>query len=163
MTLIPLFSLGVFPFLERRGVDLSPLRKMTAGMFITVLSFGAAAIVQTTLDAGGAPPNVLWQIPQYVLLTTGEVLVSVTGLEFSYTQAPRAMRSTIMSLWFLAVALGNLLTPVVVQVVPLEGAAYFWFFSGLMLVAALAFRFVARRYRPAPAYAPTPAPEAARG
>jgi POT family proton-dependent oligopeptide transporter len=166
MTLIPLFSLVVFPFLERRGLDLSPLKKMTAGMFITVLSFAAAALVQTAIDAGGAQavrPSVFWQIPQYVLLTTGEVLVSVTGLEFSYTQAPRAMRSTIMSFWFLAVALGNLLTAVVIEVVPLEGAAYFWFFSGLMLIAALAFRFVARRYRAAPAFAPTPAPDAARG
>jgi POT family proton-dependent oligopeptide transporter len=44
--LIPLFTWGVFPFLARRGVELTALRKMTAGMFITALSFGAAAIVQ---------------------------------------------------------------------------------------------------------------------
>lgn len=157
LTLVPLFSLVAFPFLERRGVDLSPLKKMTAGMFVTVLSFGAAALVQTAIDAGGAP-SVLWQVPQYVLLTAGEVLVSVTGLEFSYAQAPRAMRSTIMSLWFLAIALGNLLTAVIIRVVPLDGAAYFWFFSALMLLAALAFRFVARRYRPAPAFVPAATP-----
>jgi POT family proton-dependent oligopeptide transporter len=166
MTLIPIFSLVLFPRLERRGLDLSPLRKMTAGMFITVLSFAAAAVVQTAIDGTGAgetPPYVLWQIPQYVLLTTGEVLVSVTGLEFSYTQAPRAMRSTIMSFWFLAIALGNLLTVIVIKVVPLQGAAYFWFFSGLMLLAALAFRWVARRYRPVAEAPPTAAPEAARG
>jgi POT family proton-dependent oligopeptide transporter len=76
----------------------------------------------------------------------------VTGLEFSYTQAPRAMRSTIMSIWFLTVFLGNLLTAVVTNVVRLDGAAYFWFFAGLMLAAAFAFRLVARRYgRVAPA------------
>jgi POT family proton-dependent oligopeptide transporter len=151
MTLIPLFTWGVFPFLERRGVSLAPLRKMTAGMFVTVLSFAAAALVQTLID-DGRTPNILWQLPQYVLLTTGEVLVSVTGLEFSYTQAPRAMRSTIMSIWFLTVFLGNLLTAVVTNLVRLDGAAYFWFFAGLMLAAAFAFRLVARRYgRVAPA------------
>ncbi|WP_242346126.1 POT family MFS transporter [Anaeromyxobacter terrae] len=151
MTLIPLFTWGVFPLLERRGVELSPLRKMTAGMFITALSFGAAAVVQMFVDRGGAPPSALWQLPQYVLLTVGEVLVSVTGLEFSYTQAPRSMRSTIMSLWFLTIALGNLLTAVFTRLVSLEGAAYFWVFAGLMLAAAFAFREVARRYRPVPA------------
>ena len=130
MTLIPLFTWGVFPLLARRGVELTPLKKMTAGMFITALSFGAAAIVQTFVDRGGAPPSALWQLPQYVLLTVGEVLVSVTGLEFSYTQAPKAMRSTIMSLWFLTVALGNLLTAVLTRLVSLEGAAYFWLFAG---------------------------------
>jgi POT family proton-dependent oligopeptide transporter len=150
MTLIPLFTWGVFPMLEKRGVALTALRKMTAGMFVTVLSFAAAALVQTFLDEGQAP-NILWQLPQYLLLTTGEVLVSVTGLEFSYTQAPRAMRSTIMSIWFLTVFLGNLLTALITNLVRLEGAAYFWFFAAFMLVAAIAFRLVARGYRTAPA------------
>jgi POT family proton-dependent oligopeptide transporter len=149
LVLVPLFAWGVFPALERRGVALAPLRKMTWGMFVTVLSFVAAAVLQMVLDAGFAP-NGLWQLPQYLLLTTGEVLVSVTGLEFSYTQAPRAMRSTIMSIWSLTVFLGNALTAAVTGLVPLQGAAYFWMFAGLMLAAALVFRAVAARYRGAP-------------
>ena len=32
--------------------------------------------------------------------------------------------------------------------VRLEGANYFWFFTGLMLVASLAFMIVAKLYRP---------------
>ncbi len=152
MALIPLFSWVVFPALERRGIARTPLERMTGGMFIAVLSFVAAAAVQTVLD-GGHTPHVLWQIPQYLLLTVAEVLVSVTGLEFSYTQAPRAMRSTIMSFWFLAIALGNLLTAVISEVVRLEGAAYFWLFAALMLLAAFAFRAVARRYRMVPVQA----------
>jgi POT family proton-dependent oligopeptide transporter len=148
MMLIPLFTWVVFPFLERRGVALHPLRKMSAGMFIAVFSFVAAAVVQSAIEAGAAP-SALWQLPQYVLLTAGEVLVSVTGLEFSYTQAPRSMRSTIMSIWFLAIALGNLLTAGVASLVPFRGAAYFWFFAGLMLLAAVGFALVARRYVPA--------------
>jgi POT family proton-dependent oligopeptide transporter len=151
MALIPLFTWVVFPALARRGLALTPLQKMSAGMFVSVLSFAAAAVVQFLVDTG-RPPHLLWQFPQYLLLTTGEVLVSVTGLEFSYTQAPRAMRSTIMSIWFLTVFLGNLLT-FLVQFVKLSGAAYFWFFAVLMLAAAIAFRQVARHYRPAAAAA----------
>ncbi len=145
MALVPLFTWVVFPALARRGVSLAPLSKMTAGMFLTVLSFVAAAVVQLRVD-GGQPPGLLWQFPQYLLLTTGEVLVSVTGLEFSYTQAPRSMRSTIMSIWFLTVFLGNLLT-FLVQFVRLSGAAYFAFFALLMLAAAFGFRTMARRYQ----------------
>jgi POT family proton-dependent oligopeptide transporter len=159
MLLIPLFTWGVFPLLARLGVELPPLRKMTAGMFITVLSFAAAALVQLRIDAG-TPPHALWQIPQYVLLTIGEVLVSVTGLEFSYSQAPKAMRGTIMSFWLLTVFLGNFITAGLTELVKLEGAAYFWLFTGLMLVAAILFREVARRYRPVseqPVGTPAPA------
>jgi len=144
MGLIPLLSWVVFPALARRGVSLAPLTKMTAGMFLTVLSFVAAAVVQLRID-GGHPPGLLWQFPQYLFLTTAEVLVSVTGLEFSYTQAPRSMRSTIMSIWFLTIMLGNLLT-FLVQFVRLSGAAYFGFFALLMLAAAFGFRTMARRY-----------------
>jgi POT family proton-dependent oligopeptide transporter len=144
MGLIPLFSWAVFPALARRGVSMAPLPKMTAGMFLTVLSFVAAALVQLRVD-GGHPTSLLWQFPQYLLLTAGEVLVSVTGLEFSYTQAPRSMRSTIMSIWFLTTFLGNLLT-FLVQFARLSGAAYFAFFALLMLAAAFGFRTMARRY-----------------
>ena len=44
----------------------------------------------------------------YVLLTLGEVLVSATGLEFAYSQAPGAMKGIIMSFWSLSVTFGNL-------------------------------------------------------
>jgi POT family proton-dependent oligopeptide transporter len=148
LLVIPLCAWVIFPALARRGHDLSPLKKMTAGMFLAVGSFVAAGVVQLLIDLG-RPPSLAWQVPQYLLLTASEVLVSVTGLQFSYTQAPRSMRSTIMSIWLLTVFLGNLLT-FTVQFVKLSGAAYFAFFAALMLAAAFAFRLVARRYRPAP-------------
>jgi proton-dependent oligopeptide transporter, POT family len=145
--LIPLFQRGAFPALEARGLKVTPLGKMTVGMFLTVLSFVAAALVESAM-AGGARPSALWQIPQYVFLTAGEVLVSVTGLEFSYTQAPRSMKSTIMSVWLVTIAIGNFLTAAVSGLNRFEGAAYFWFFAALMLAGAAGFGFVARRYRP---------------
>ncbi len=149
MALIPSFTWVVFPLLERRGIAVTPLRKMTAGMFITFLSFAAAAVIQVLIDAGHAP-HALWQAVQHLFLTSGEVLVSVTGLEFSYTQAPRSMKSTVMSIWFLTIAAGNLLTAAISKLAAFHGAAYFGFFAALMLLAAFGFRAVARGYRSAP-------------
>ncbi|HSN14294.1 MAG TPA: MFS transporter [Anaeromyxobacteraceae bacterium] len=145
MLLVPLFTVAVFPRLERRGRLLTPLAKMRVGMAATVLAFVAAAALQMVLDAGRAP-SVLWQFPQYLLMTVGEVLVSVTGLEFSYTQAPRSMRSAIMSIWFLTVFLGNLLTLSVLNLVELGDAGSLWFFAALMLAATVTFGAVERRF-----------------
>ena len=147
LLLIPLLQRVVFPGLERLGVRVTPLGKMTLGMFLAVLSFAAAALVESVV-AGGARPSALWQLPQYLFLTTGEVLVSVTGLEFSYTQAPRSMKSTIMSIWLVTVALGNFLTAAVSALNRFQGASYFWFFAALMLAGAVGFAAIARRYRP---------------
>ena len=40
-------------------------------------------------------------------------MVSITCLEFAYTQAPRSMKSLVMALFFLTVSLGNYLTSAV--------------------------------------------------
>lgn len=39
--------------------------------------------------------NILWQLPQFFVITVGEVLFSITGLEFSYSQASVNMKSVV--------------------------------------------------------------------
>jgi POT family proton-dependent oligopeptide transporter len=113
-----------------------------------------ATDVWPNVAATGHRPNIVWQLIAYVLLTASEVLVYVTGLEFSYTQAPQKMKSFIMSLYLLSISAGNLFTSAVNQAIQrddgttrLVGANYFLFFAGLMLLVSLAFVFVARYYR----------------
>jgi POT family proton-dependent oligopeptide transporter len=162
LILIPIFAGWLYPWLARRGLEPTALRKMQAGMFATVLSFACATALQAALDLGGRP-SVAWQLLPYLLLAVGEVLVSITALEFAYTQAPPAMKSTIMGLWYVTIALGNLLTAWVASLNRFHGAWYYAFFTALMLAGALLFAAVARRYRPVEWPAATPAPEAASG
>ena len=81
-------------------------------------------------------------------------MVSITCLEFSYSQAPRTMKSVIMSYFFLSITLGNLVTAgvnIFIQnpdgSLKIEGADYFYFFSGLMFIAALLFTVFSRYYK----------------
>lgn len=152
LTLIPLFTLYLYPKINKFWT-LTPLRKISIGMFITAFSYVLIAIPQGMIDAGGKP-GVLWQVFAYVILTVAELLISITGLEFSYTQAPNTMKSFIMGLWLLAVALGNFLdTQINYFVTSLKDAAgnitaaYFWFYVGLMAVTSVIFLLVARRYK----------------
>lgn len=59
--------------------------------------------------------HILWLIPQYVVITLGEVMFSITGLEFSFTQAPASMKSVLQSMWLLTVAFGNLIVILIVE------------------------------------------------
>ena len=112
------------------------------------LAFVTVALLQARIDAvGRGEVHVLWQIIPYFILTTAEVLVSVTGLEFAYTQAPRAMKSTIMGFWFLCFSFGNVLVAFLAPLQSLSLATFFWIFAGLMVISAVVFVILAARYR----------------
>lgn len=97
------------------------------------------------------PPNtihILWLIPQYVVMTMGEVMFSVTGLEFSFTQAPSSMKSVVQSIWLLTVAFGNLIVVVIVEGNFLDAQwKEFFLFAGLMFIDMLIFAMMAFNYK----------------
>ncbi|PKN54871.1 MAG: hypothetical protein CVU56_24230 [Deltaproteobacteria bacterium HGW-Deltaproteobacteria-14] len=149
MIIIPLLNVAVWGPLRRRGRDLKPLLKMAIGMFMAAVAFGIAALLQQVIEAKGpGEVHALWQFFQYLIMTTAEVLVSVTGLEFAYTQAPRAMKSTLMGFWLFFVAAGNM---IVVAMAPLQAdldlSDFFLVFAGLMVAAAVVFSFLASMYK----------------
>lgn len=108
LILIPLFTYVIYPMVNKVW-PLNPLRKIGIGLFITVIAFAFSALIQEWIDAGQRP-NIGWQILAYALLTSAEIMVSIVCLEFAYTQAPQSMKSMIMSIFLLTVALGNALT-----------------------------------------------------
>jgi POT family proton-dependent oligopeptide transporter len=148
MLLIPLMAGVLLPAWQKIGLKVTPLGKMTAGMGISALSFVAVALIQRQIDASPKETvSVLWQVLPFVLITLGEVLVSVTGLEFAYTQAPRAMKSTVVGLWSLSVSVGNLLVALLAGLKSLPPERFFWVFAALMALSAGLFAWRARHFR----------------
>ena len=151
MIIIPTLNVAVYRPLAKRGIVVRPLQKMTVGMFMAAFAFASAALIQTRIEAlatEGEQLHVLWQVSQYLIMTTAEVLVSVTGLEFAYTQAPRSMKSTIMGFWLLCVTGGNVLVAFLAPMEAiLELSEFFWVFTGLMVFAAFVFMVLAYFYK----------------
>jgi len=108
LAMLPLFSYVVYPLVGKL-VNVTPLRKFGAGLLMMVFAFLIVAWIQIRLDAGERP-NISWQILAFLVLTAGEVMVSVTHLEFAYTQAPKSMKSLVMCTYLGSVALGNAFT-----------------------------------------------------
>jgi len=54
-------------------------------------------------------------IPQYFMLTLAEVFISVTALEFAYTQAPASMRTLTTAFWYATVAVGNMIVTLIAK------------------------------------------------
>jgi POT family proton-dependent oligopeptide transporter len=118
LLLIPLFTMVIYPTVEKI-VPLTPLRKIGAGLFLTVIAFSISAFIQEWIDAG-EKPHVIWQILAYLLLTSAEIMVSIVCLEFAYTQSPKSMKSMVMALFLLSVAAGNLFTSAVNSYIQVE-------------------------------------------
>ena len=116
-------------------------------LFLTAISFMMVALIEQRVS-GGETLSVLWQTLPYIVLTAGEVLVSNTGLEFAFREAPASMRSTMMSFWLLTTALGNLAIAKVfglnvkerladgTEVLHVSGVSFFNLCAGMLAVVA---------------------------
>lgn len=149
LILVPFTTLVLYPAMGRFA---TPLRRMSMGMLLSALSFVIVAWLQRRIE-GGEKLSILWQLAPYMILTTAEVLISTTGLEFAFTQAPKAMKSTITGYWQLTVAIGNLL---VVFITAALGGGHgdesvssgrFMMYAGMTAVVTVIFSIIAAFYR----------------
>jgi dipeptide/tripeptide permease len=148
---IPLFSKVIYPNLEAIGIRLSPIGKMAGGIILASLSFLCSALLEHLIVGASLRDErifIMWQLPQYVLLTAGEIMLNMTGLEFAYSEAPENMKSVILSAWLLATAVGNLF---VIALSSLDIMALFpsydretWNFVLYALLGLLASRYMLR-------------------
>jgi POT family proton-dependent oligopeptide transporter len=106
--MVPIFTFGIYP-LWGKFFKVTPLRKISVGLFLVAGSFLIVSWIEGQIQAGHTV-SVWWQILAYVVLTASEVLVSITALEFSYKQAPLRMKSFIMALFLFSTSVGNMMT-----------------------------------------------------
>ncbi|EEB16571.1 Oligopeptide transporter, putative [Pediculus humanus corporis] len=97
------------------------------------------------------PPNTIhmfWIIPQYVFLSIAEVMFAISGLEFSFTQAPKSMKTVTMAAWYFSVACGNLLVIIITQAQFFSNQAdEFFLFAALIFVDMFIFAWMSLDYQ----------------
>jgi len=106
---------------------LTQLQRMGVGLFISIFSMVAAAILELIrlkmvrkhnyYQLEEIPMTIFWQVPQYFVIGCAEVFYFIGQLEFFYEQAPDAMRSFCSALSLLTVALGQYLSSLLVTIV----------------------------------------------
>lgn len=124
----PLFTFFLYPFVNK-FFKVTPLRKITFGMLIAGFSFMIVAWIENRIQNGIAT-HINWQFLAYFILTAAEIMVSITALEFSYTQSPNRLKSIIMGLFLLSVSFGNTITAVVNSYIIKDETATYTVFDG---------------------------------
>jgi len=152
LTLIPLFTLVLYPQVARL-MDFTPLRRIGVGFMLTLATIYVSGWIEQQISAG-FKPSIGWQVLSYWLITSAEILISITALEFSYTQAPPRLKSLVMSLDLMSVALGNFFTARVNAYIEkvgalanLDGAHYWWLFLKVTAATTILFFVVAIFYK----------------
>ncbi|XP_011029471.1 PREDICTED: protein NRT1/ PTR FAMILY 8.3-like [Populus euphratica] len=175
---VPIYDRIIVPIARKftgRERGFSELQRMGIGLFISMLSMTAAALLEIKRlqlvkelglvgDAAAVPLSILWQIPQYMLIGTAEIFTSIGQLEFFYKQSPDAMRSLCTALALLAASLGNYLSSFILSMVTYLTTTggktgwipdnlnkghldyLFWLLAGLSFFNLLIYTVCAKRY-----------------
>lgn len=148
---IPLFSYVLYPRMDAI-FRLTPLRKMGIGFFVTAAAFSCSALIEEQISKA-VELSIIWQGIPYLLITAAEIMISITALEFAYSQSPKSSKSLVMAVYLGCIALGNAVTAITNAIITkpdgsslLPGANYYWFFTGMVLVAGILFIGVSKVY-----------------
>jgi POT family proton-dependent oligopeptide transporter len=145
LAFIPLFSLYLYPALERRGFQFTPIPENYQRADIDRAFLRDHLLHSAQHRCGWNTRN---RLADHRICHSycAEVLISITGLEYAYTQAPDSMKSTLMSFWLLTVSTGNFLVTLINSNIAaggffsrLEGANYYLFFIAVISVTIVLF------------------------
>uniref|UniRef100_A0A8C0JXP0 Solute carrier family 15 member 2 n=1 Tax=Canis lupus dingo TaxID=286419 RepID=A0A8C0JXP0_CANLU len=142
------YGVSHYPEDKDFSLNMGLLESGAAYLFVIINSTNQDPQAWKMEDIPANKLSIAWQLPQYALVTAGEVMFSVTGLEFSYSQAPSSMKSVLQAAWLLTVAVGNIIVLVVAQFSGLVQWAEFILFSCLLLVVCLVFSIMGYYYVP---------------
>jgi dipeptide/tripeptide permease len=145
----------------------APTTKMALGMVLTGFSFIIAGFVQKQIDAFSVFEgdslecidgcvSLLWQLPQYVVMTAGEILFSIPGLELVYSQSPVRLKSVMQGFWLLSIAFGNLIVVLMAEWTFFTPEYEFYVYSIFIFMAMLLFVFVVKWVEPNETSNPSP-------
>lgn len=145
IVLIPLFENYLFPLFSKIGIK-NPLQKMAVGGFLTGVAFVISGLLE--LQAQTSYISILWMIPQYLCMVSAEILLYTANLNFAYTQAPSSMKSVMMAVMHLTVAVGSLFVIFISGFALFKSQAFeFFFFAGILFLDMILFVILAIRYK----------------
>ncbi|KAH6772212.1 Major facilitator superfamily protein [Perilla frutescens var. frutescens] len=176
---LPLYERLFVPMarrLTRNPAGITCLQRMGIGFGISILVSMVSALVEIKRKAVATdhklvdrptaiiPLSAFWLVPQYFLHGLVEVFAAVGHIEFLYDQSPESMRSTAAALYWIAIAIGNYVSTLIVTLVHKYSGErrnwlpdrnlnrgrledYYWLISGIQAVNLVYYVICAHFYK----------------
>lgn len=105
--MVPIFDMLIYPFLRKRGINFTPIKRIYAGFLVAGLAMVYASVLQHHIDVSSpcygtelapsecihddetpnpSPLNVWIVSGPYILVGMAEIFASVTSLEYAFTK-----------------------------------------------------------------------------
>lgn len=155
----------LYPFLQKRKITFRAVDRITLGFVIMSAAMAYSAVVQAMIyragpcyshplackasDRGQVPNriHVLWQLPTFIIIALAEVFCWPTGSVYTYSHAPRSMKSILQACYIGTAGLGYLLGMALSPLASDPLLVVLWsVVAGLMLITACAFRVAFRKF-----------------
>jgi POT family proton-dependent oligopeptide transporter len=104
----PLYA-KMWVWLDRRGKEPAAPLKFVYGMMLVGLGFLLIVPAASQAQSTGLQVSMFWLIGVYLLHTLGELSLSPVSLSMVTKLAPQRIVGSMMGIWFLSYALGNLI------------------------------------------------------
>ncbi|KRH93239.1 Peptide transporter, partial [Pseudoloma neurophilia] len=125
-------------------IKLSTLMSILLGLCLAACSFFTSAILETVRTK---TTHILWQIPQYIFITLGEVFLSMNGLEFASELAPEKFKCFVVAIWLMMVSFGSLIVAFISGLKIFESQVVEYIFYALTAIAAsILFIFIFKNF-----------------
>lgn len=136
---VPISAEWIYPRIQKY-VRWSSTDRIFLGMLLTCFAFVCSAIVQFQIQRMMPFRLSAWRtLPQWILLSVGEILVSVSGLELAFASAPIQLKSTVQAIWLLTSAFGSLLAALSLEWFEWNYTYLFGYYSFSLFLGALVF------------------------
>lgn len=143
----PMLDCCIYPIFSKFGIR-NLLQKLAIGGIFGVISFAMTAIVQWQVETKPHEIHILWQIPQYIFITLGEILFTVPAISYSYERSPEGMKTIVEALRIFAAAFGSALVAIINSVNYFNSLTHvFIFFMFLMLLDTLCLMMLAAKFK----------------
>ncbi|XP_073285944.1 protein NRT1/ PTR FAMILY 5.10-like [Primulina huaijiensis] len=179
LIVLPIYDRILIPVaraITRKPSGISLLQRIGIGIFFSMLSMVAAAIVEikrleTAIEHGlidtpkaTVPMSVWWLIPQYLFFGVADVFTMVGLQEFFYDQAPGELKSVGLALYLSIFGIGSFLSGFLISVIEnitsrngqtswfadnLNRAHFdyfYWLLAGLTAASLIVFIYFSRSY-----------------
>ena len=149
-TLNPLFIMILTPFFvwlwDHWRKQPSAPGKFAAGLIIAGLSYVWMALPGMIHGTTSGRVSPFWLIGSWFIVEVAEMLISPIGLSVTTKLAPKAFRSQMMSMWFLADAAGQAVNSQIVKYYSSATEVQYFFIIGLIsIVFGVLMCFLVRR------------------